>query len=176
MAADCEKLLQNWAPSGSEDHIMDSKLIQTLVKSQKWRGLHIRECEGKGRGIISTRRFEAGEVLCDYHGPVVTSSEGHKTHKSTTESETGYMFFYTNKKGQSMCIDAHSDRCVCHPEIQTIGRLLNHSEEKANIKPKYFSMEMDGEERDVILFLATRTLLVDEEVLFDHDFYRGALE
>ncbi|XP_030270513.1 N-lysine methyltransferase KMT5A-B-like [Sparus aurata] len=141
MAADCEKLLQNWAPSGSEDHIMDSKLIQTLVKSQKWRGLHIRECEGKGRGIISTRRFEAGEVLCDYHGPVVTPN-----------------------------------RCVCHPEIQTIGRLLNHSEEKANIKPKYFSMEMDGEERDVILFLATRTLLVDEEVLFDHDFYRGALE
>ncbi|XP_030274546.1 uncharacterized protein LOC115582623 [Sparus aurata] len=176
MAADCEKLLQNWAPSGSEDHIMDSKLIQTLVKSQKWRGLHIRECEGKGRGIITTRRFEAGEVLCDYHGPVVTSSEGHKTHKSTTESETGYMSFFTNKKGQSMCIDAHSDRCVCHPEIQTIGRLLNHSEEKANIKPKYFSMEMDGEERDVILFLATRTLLVGEEVLFDHDFYRGALD
>lgn len=65
-----------------------------------------------------------------------------------------------------MCIDAHPDRCVCHPEIQTIGRLINHSASKANIKPKYFSMEMDGEERDVILFLATRTLLVDEEVLF----------
>lgn len=114
MAADCEKLLQNWAPSGSEDHIMDSKLIQTLVKSQKWRGLHIRECEGKGRGIITTRRFEAGEVLCDYHGPVVTSSEGHKTHKSTTESETGYMFFYTNKK-RTVNVHCRPLRQMCVP-------------------------------------------------------------
>ncbi|XP_030269456.1 N-lysine methyltransferase KMT5A-like isoform X3 [Sparus aurata] len=107
MAADCEKLLQNWAPSGSEDHIMDSKLIQTLVKSQKWRGLHIRECDGKGRGIITTCRFEAGEVLCDYHGPVVTSSEGHKTHKSTTERNlhTGTICF-------AQCVLKHKK--VCH--------------------------------------------------------------
>ena len=168
MAADCEELIRNWAPSGSEENIMDSKLIQTLVKSQEWKGLHIRECEGKGRGIITTRRFEAGEVLCDYHGLVVTSSEGHKTHESTNESETGYMFFYKNKKGQSMCIDAHLDSCVCHPEMQTFGRLLNHSASNANAKPKYFSMEIDGEERDVILFFATRTLLVNEEILFDY--------
>lgn len=88
LAAVCEKLPQNWTPSESEDHIMDSKLIQTLVKSQKWRGLHIRESEGKGRGIVTNR---------DYHGPVVTFSEGLKTHKSTTERETGYSFFLLHK-------------------------------------------------------------------------------
>lgn len=147
---------------------MDSKQIQMLVKTQKWRGLHINQCEDKGRGIVTTRRFEAGEVLCDYHGTVVTHREGQNIHKSTTGKETGYAFFFTNKKGEKMCIDAKSETCDCHPGMQTIGRLINHSKKKANIKPKYFSVEIDGEQRDVILFLATRTLMVNEEVLFDY--------
>ncbi|XP_060756673.1 uncharacterized protein LOC132867684 [Neoarius graeffei] len=167
-----DEVLKNWKPSGSEDCIMDNTQIQKLVQTQQWRGLHITEFEGKGRGIITTRIFEAGEVLCDCHGTVVTFSEGQKIHRNNTERETGYVFFFKNKKGESMCIDAHSDTCDCHPGMQTIGRLINHSKKKANIKPKYFSVKINGEERDVILFLATRTLLVNEEVLFDYGINR----
>ena len=67
-----------------------------------------------------------------------------------------------------MCIDAHRDTCECHMGIQTFGRLINHSKKNANIKPKQIIVEIDGRERDVILFLATRTLSVNEEVLFDY--------
>ena len=59
-----------------------------------------------------------------------------------------------------MCIDAHSETCHC--------RLINHSKKKSNIKPMHFAVEMDGEEKDVILFLANRSLIVIEEVLFDY--------
>ena len=134
------EVVQNWAPSGSEDRIMDSKQIQKLVKTQEWPGLHVREIEGKGRGIITTRMFQAGEVICDYHGPVVSKKKGEEIHKSTVDKETGYIFFFNNKKGQAMCIDAHSDTCVCHPEMQTFGRLINHSKKDCNIRPRYFTV------------------------------------
>ena len=134
------EVVQNWVPSGSEDRIMDSKQIQKLVKTQEWPGLHVREIEGKGRGIITTRMFQAGEVICDYHGPVVSKKKGEEIHKSTVDKETGYIFFFNNKKGQAMCIDAHSDTCVCHPEMQTFGRLINHSKKDCNIRPRYFTV------------------------------------
>ncbi|CAB1434971.1 unnamed protein product [Pleuronectes platessa] len=61
-------VIDNWAPSGSVDRIMDSKQIQTMVKTQQWKGLYIQDFNERGRGIITTRTFEAGEVVCDYHG------------------------------------------------------------------------------------------------------------
>jgi len=160
-----DEVLKNWAPSGAVDCIMDSKEMKKMVTTQQWRGLHIQDFEGKGRGVIVTRRFEAGEVVCDYHGDVITFAEGQKVHKATTEKETGYMFFFKDQKGRSMCIDAHSETCDCHPGMQTFGRLINHSKKRANVKPRYFSVDMGGEQRDVILFIASRTLLVNEEVL-----------
>ena len=163
-----DKVLQTWAPSGSEDPIVDIERIQELVRTQKWRGLHVTEFEGKGRGIITTRIFQAGEVVCDYHGTVIKHSEVLQIHRSTTGKETGHVFFFKNKKGVPMCIDAHTDTCECHPGIQTVGKLINHSKNEANIKPKHITVEIDGRESDVILFLATRTLSVDEEVLFDY--------
>ena len=53
-----DKVLQTWAPSGSEDPIVDIERIQELVRTQKWRGLHVTEFEGEGRGIITTRIFQ----------------------------------------------------------------------------------------------------------------------
>ncbi|XP_056441388.1 uncharacterized protein LOC130378769 isoform X1 [Gadus chalcogrammus] len=162
------EVVENWAPSGSEDRIMDNKQIQTLVKTQDWKGLHITQFEEKGDGIITTRTFKKGEVVCDYHGPVVSGKEGENIHKNTTGKETGYIFFFRNSKGQSLCIDAHSDRCHCHPDKRTFGRLLNHSKKNSNIKPLHCVVDKDGEMKDVILFIATKDLPVGEEVLFDY--------
>ena len=162
------EVVENWAPSGSEDHIMDNKQIQELVETQDWKGLHIGQFEEKGDGIMTTRTFKKGEVVCDYHGPVVSRKEGEEIHKLTTGKETGYIFFFRNSKGQQMCVDAHSASCHCHPDKRTFGRLINHSKKKANIKPKYCVMEKRGEMKDVILFIATKDLEVGEEVLFDY--------
>ena len=66
MSADvADRVLQTWAPSGSEDPIADIENIRESVQTQRWRGLHIRDFEGKSKGIITTRIFQAGEVLCD---------------------------------------------------------------------------------------------------------------
>ncbi|CAL9688300.1 unnamed protein product [Knipowitschia caucasica] len=163
-----EEVLQNWAPSGSEERLQDSKQIQDLCQTQKWRGLHVKEFEGKGRGVVTTRRFQAGEVVCDYHGTVVRAKEGKRIHQTTSESETGYMFFFQNAKGEGFCIDAHSEHCICHPGMQTLGRLINHSKKRANIKPRHCTYKIDGKEKDHVLFIATRALEVDEEVKFDY--------
>lgn len=122
------------------------------------------EIEGKGKGVVATRRFQTGEVVCDYHGRVITAKEGHAIHQNTSEEETGYMFFYTNQEGQPMCIDAHSAFCECHPEMQTVGRFINHSQKKANLKPRFYA----GDDKEVILFLATRDIEVNEELLFHY--------
>lgn len=122
------------------------------------------DIEGKGKGVVTTRRFQAGEVVCDYHGRVITAKEGHSIHQSTSEEETGYMFFFKNQRGQPMCIDAHATVCECHPERETVGRFINHSQSNANLKPR--SYVVDG--RDVILFLATRDIEVNEELLFHY--------
>ena len=105
------------------------------------------DIEGKGKGVVATRRCQTGEVVCDYHGRVITAKEGQSIHQSTSEEETGYMFFFTNHKGQPMCIDAHSAICQCHPDMQTVGRFINHSKSRANLKTRSYA----GEDKDVIL-------------------------
>ncbi|XP_056244019.1 uncharacterized protein LOC130176766 [Seriola aureovittata] len=160
-------IIKEWKPSGSVDMVMDSRHIQKMTISQRWRGLLVTDVKGKGKGVVATRRFQTGEVVCDYHGRVITAKEGHHIHKNTSEEETGHMFFYTNQKGQPMCIDAHSSICECHPEKQTVGRFINHAKAEANLRPRFYAVDTDGEEKEVILFLATRNIEVNEELLFN---------
>ncbi|XP_042264220.1 N-lysine methyltransferase KMT5A-like [Thunnus maccoyii] len=162
-------IIKEWKPSGSVDMVMDSKHIQTFTSSQKWRGLLVADVEGKGKGVIATRRFQSGEVVCDYHGRVITAKEGHHIQKNISEEETVYMFFYRNQKGQPMCIDAHSALCECHPKKQTVGKFINYSKAAANLRPKSYNVTIDGEENEGIIFLATRNIEVNEELLFNYE-------
>ncbi|XP_034551720.1 uncharacterized protein LOC117821497 isoform X2 [Notolabrus celidotus] len=168
-------IIREWKPSGYEDMVMDSKQIQKLTSSQKWRGLHVSDIEGKGKGVIATRIFRTGEVVCDYHGRVITAKRGKDIHRNISEEGTGYMFFYRNTKGQPMCIDAHSVFCECHPEQETVGRFINHSKSAANLRSRLYTVDTDGEERDVILFLATRDIEANEELLFHYGTDRKSL-
>ncbi|XP_072563166.1 uncharacterized protein [Paramormyrops kingsleyae] len=122
-------VLKDWRPVGSVDTAVDSSHIQELIHNQKWKGLVVMDIAGKGKGVCATRQFQAGEVVCDYHGPVVTATEGQRIHSSTKEEESGYMFFFRN---------SHKSECACHPGIQPFGRLINHSH-KANLRPRLYS-------------------------------------
>ncbi|XP_072563858.1 uncharacterized protein [Paramormyrops kingsleyae] len=161
------RILKDWKPTGSVKTAMDSRRIQKLITTQKWKGLVVVDIVGKGKSVCTTRHFQAGEVVCDYHGRVVTATEGWQIHQATTEEQTGYMFFFKNSKNNHMCIDAHAPQCECHPKKQTFGRLINHSRKKANIRPRLYTMEMDGKEQDVILFLAQGKIDLGEELRFD---------
>uniref|UniRef100_A0A8C5GSL6 SET domain-containing protein n=1 Tax=Gouania willdenowi TaxID=441366 RepID=A0A8C5GSL6_GOUWI len=150
------------------DTVMDSSQIRKMTRTQKWKGLLVTDVEGKGKGVVATRRFQVGEVICDYHGRAITAKEGKEIHVNTSEEETGYMFFYKDKRGRCMSMDAQKEYCECHPEMQTVGRHINHAGEGANLKTRLYTVDTDGEEKDVILFIASKHIEVNEELLFDY--------
>lgn len=164
---DPARVVSLWKPTGTVDSAMDSKAIQRMVRRQKWKGLCITDLDGKGKGVLTTRPFSKGEVVCDYHGVVVSREQGLAIHQSTEGKENGHMLFYTSR-GVRKCIDAHLDRCVCHPEKPTYGRHINHSRKRSNVRPRVCKIQHDGQEQDIILFFATRDIKVSEELLFDH--------
>ncbi|KAA8595349.1 hypothetical protein FQN60_012484 [Etheostoma spectabile] len=59
------------------------------------------DVQGKGKGVITTRPFLKNEVVCDYHGHVVTRAEGKIIHKKSNKGEMGFMFFF---KDAEVCI------------------------------------------------------------------------
>ncbi|KAI4796480.1 hypothetical protein KUCAC02_026982, partial [Chaenocephalus aceratus] len=81
---------------------------QSLIRSvseQSWRGLAVRDFGGsKGKGVVATCPMDKGDVVCDYHGTLMSDAEGRGREQS------GYRFFF-----KELCIDA-SSRCDCHPE------------------------------------------------------------
>ncbi|KAL0173821.1 hypothetical protein M9458_029789 [Cirrhinus mrigala] len=156
------RILGDWKPPGSVQAAMDSAIIRRLVTSQKWKGLQVADTEGKGKGVIATRPFQIGEVICDFHGCVVTAREGQEVH--TGEGE--YLFVYTNSAGEPRRIDASS--CECHLEKETFGRLLRHSSKCANARPRLYSLQSDGQDKDVILFIAVKAIKPNDELLFDY--------
>ncbi|KAL7881147.1 hypothetical protein SRHO_G00034010 [Serrasalmus rhombeus] len=67
--------------------------------------------------------------------------EGLTIHNSTGKEDTEYMFFYQDKSGRQMCIDAQLERCTCHPHLVTYGRMINHSRNKSNLQPILHSLD-----------------------------------
>ncbi|XP_056147494.1 histone-lysine N-methyltransferase set-1-like [Lampris incognitus] len=137
-----------------------------LSVSQLWKGLEIKSIPDKGRGVFTRRAFKMGEVVCDYHGDLLTAAQGQAVHESTIGEETGYMYFFLNEDGEKMCIDAHQ-KCQCHPDIDVKGRLINHSR-KPNLKPLSKRLDLDGDKRDYILFVAKQDISEGEELTFDY--------
>ncbi len=116
--------------------------------------------------MVATRCFSKGDIVCDYHGKVLTAAAGrammHEIH-----DEAGYLFFFKAGK-RDLCIDAQTFPCECHPDIDTFGRRINHSSKRPNLKPLHCVMKMDGEERDVVLFKALENISVDTQLKFDY--------
>uniref|UniRef100_A0A673H8S7 SET domain-containing protein n=1 Tax=Sinocyclocheilus rhinocerous TaxID=307959 RepID=A0A673H8S7_9TELE len=97
--------------------------------------------EGKGLGVVTSRPFVCGELICDFHGRLVSRDEGLQIHQNT-EAQAGHLFFFTSKNGQGMCLDAHED----------------------NLSPRLHFVEDDP----VILFMATRDIQTGEEIRYDY--------
>ncbi|KAJ4918929.1 hypothetical protein JOQ06_022200 [Pogonophryne albipinna] len=133
---------------------------QSLIRSiseQCWRGLAVRDFGGlKGKGVVATCPMDKGDVVCDYHGTLISQAEGRQREDSI------YRVFF-----KELCIDA-SSRCDCHPEVETYGRLLNHSRKRPNLKPKMFNLTFPDGPRPVIVFLALQSIKVGEELVWDY--------
>ncbi|KAJ4921925.1 hypothetical protein JOQ06_022189 [Pogonophryne albipinna] len=134
-----------------------SRRLIRSISEQSWRGLAVRDFGGeKGKGVVATCPMDKGDVVCDYHGTLISQAEGRLREDSI------YRFFF-----QEFCIDALS-RCDCHPEVDTYGRFLNHSRKRPNLKAKRFDLTFPDGPRPVLVFLAMHNIKVGEELLWDY--------
>lgn len=67
--------------------ILDSALKQVV------------EVQGKGRGVVSTRLFQKGDVICEYSGEHVTFEEAKRRERKYSEDPSigSYMYYYAFK-------------------------------------------------------------------------------
>lgn len=143
--------------------MIKSDFIKFLITSQKWKNLDVRDIEKKGKGVIATRHFQAGEVICDFHGKI-TALEGQQIRG--VKGERGFRFHYISSNGEPLCIDASS--CDCHPEKELFAHCFRHSSKCVNIRPRLYRYDNNGEEKEVILFIAIKDIKRDEELTFDY--------
>lgn len=109
--------------------------------------------------MIANHRFSKGEIVCDYHGRVVDAAEGRALLDTHVGHQMGYPFFFKDRE-RDLCMDAQTFPCPCHVHMETLGRKINHSRKRPNLKPFHVVLDADGEALDVILFRA----LVDIDV------------
>jgi hypothetical protein len=97
----------------------DEQQILERITSQDWPGLAMIPTLDMGRGVMATRFFRSGSVVCDYHGPVLKRDQAESLRRSMAAAESNYMYFF-KYDSQRLCIDAATVPCVCHPRIPTV--------------------------------------------------------
>ncbi|KAI4794426.1 hypothetical protein KUCAC02_032079 [Chaenocephalus aceratus] len=80
---------------------------------------------------------------------------------------------FGGERAKELCIDA-SSRCDCHPEVETYGRLLNHSRKRPNLKPRRFDLTFPDGPRELLVFLALQNIKMGEELLWDYGVTRAS--
>ncbi|KTG06652.1 hypothetical protein cypCar_00042688 [Cyprinus carpio] len=160
---DAAEVVKDWKPPRSIQAPTDSKSIRRMSRRQCWKGLQLMDREGKGLRVVTSRPFACGEVICDFHGRLISRDEGLEIQQSN-QTQAGHLFFFTSKNGQDMCLDAHEERCECHPNKTTFGRQMKHSVTRANLSPRLHFVE----DEPLILFMATRDIQTGEELRYDY--------
>lgn len=117
--------------------ILDQELIQS-ISEQKWDKCIIRQTGDQhiGKGIFAKQDIPKGEVICDYHGDLISHKEGMRRYNSYPSEINHYMMFF-ELNGTKYCIDGNTN-CSCHnfSKDRIKGRLNNHSKTYPNIRYK----------------------------------------
>lgn len=79
--------------------------IAHKLRTKNEDGLKVVEVEGKGRGVVSTRPFKKGELVCEYSGKLITYEEAKKKEEEySKDSDIGcYMYYFTHKTTKLWC-------------------------------------------------------------------------
>nr|XP_055062938.1 uncharacterized protein LOC129445994 [Misgurnus anguillicaudatus] len=166
-----EDIVAKWRPASKVQVEMDPWIL-TSIQNQKWTGLAFKDFGTKGQGVVATKAFAKGSIICDYHGKVITGAEGRKMIESI-QGDMGYLFFFRDGE-QDLCVDAETFPCECHPTENTMGRRINHSSKRANLMPVHCRINFPEGRKYVILFKAIRDIRICEELLFDYGVKRSS--
>lgn len=119
--------------------------------------------------------FSKGDVVCDYHGRLISEAEG-KAIQEEQQEGMGYLFFFKGKDGAHLCVDAQTFPCQCHPDRDTFGRRINHSAKNFNLKPEVYRLNFPDGPRDTVLFRASKNIRCNEELRFDYGVRRKSFK
>ncbi|KAL7405050.1 hypothetical protein ABVT39_023150 [Epinephelus coioides] len=87
----------------------DEAIIKSVV--EEWKRIDLKDFgEPKGKGIIATMPLSKGDVVCDYHGKLISESEGKKMMEEKQEGMS-YLFFFKGRLDTKLCIDAQTFPC-----------------------------------------------------------------
>lgn len=134
---------------------------------QQWIDVEVCEMcpDGRGRGIVAARAFEANEILVDYHARLISKTE---MEEIQTDSRVNYLFCGPS----GLFWDGSAESCVCHPQSRVLGRLVNFAKIhtfQCNAKPQLFQFQPPKcTVFNTIILVATRDIKPLEEVRFDY--------
>ena len=121
--------------------------------------LKMKDITGKGRGIVTTAIIPKESFVVEYVGELISgkkAKEKELKYSTSTKNIGSYMFFFRHND-KTLCIDASE-------ESSRIGRLINHSKSKANIRPKVIVYQ----DFPRIVFISTRIIEEGEELLYNY--------
>jgi hypothetical protein len=150
--------------------------IYALIKSQDWPNLqivqHIQFADGVyGRGVVAEKGFNKDDIVSDYHGVVISKKRARKYMREKNEKIRHSDYLLTIPFNGGIHIDAHRERCPCHKEKRTYGRLYNWADwksNKCNMKLQYYQFTQLPDNSCGVLLIATRTIEPLEELRFDY--------
>lgn len=142
---------------------VNTSKINEYICTQEWPFLQVREKimfeNGSiGRGVVTTAAIKESEIVCDYHTDLVIDQTLLRERTNTQ---------YVLDCGDFV-LDATAETCKCHPGRRSFGRLLNYrpsNNQECNLRMK--RANICGKE--VVLFIAKRSIDVLEELCFDYN-------
>lgn len=132
-------------------------MVEAVIDKRQ-NGLIIKDIEGKGRGIVTTKTFKCGDFVVGYVGELISLQEAKLREIFYSQySEVGCYMFYLVFREKQYCIDAIQ-------ESNRIGRLINHCKLNQNLLTRL--VEVNGKPN--LIFVARKDLDIDGELLFDY--------
>ena len=123
-------------------------------------GLEVRESEGKGLGVFTTKSFMRGEYVAEYKTQEVYSRKEKKDHEEE---------YILNEEGCYVLEAKFNERWWCFDatrRFEQFGRYINHSSSKeANVRP-HGPVSIRKKLR--VGFLAVRDIAAGEELQYDY--------
>ncbi|XP_075149780.1 SET domain containing 8 [Haematobia irritans] len=131
--------------------------LEQAILEERCEGLKIAHFEGKGRGIISERRFQRGEFVIEYVGDLISTTEAAEREKRyALDENAGCYMYYFKHKNQQYCIDATED-------TGKLGRLVNHSR-NGNLMTKIVVVK----QKPHLVLIAKDDIEAGEELCYDY--------
>lgn len=153
-------VLKSWKPKESRQ---DKKCHsgKEMCLTQEWPGLCIVRNETRGRVVCTSKTFDKGDIVTDYHGEVLTYEDG--LQRQGKVKEGGFIMFL---KQQGIAIDASKEECSCHPGKLLYGRFISHSKKgkRTNLIPRKINIDKSV----YVIFVAAHKIKSGSELFFDY--------